>query len=292
MAPTQPTIESAAQADRNVCPTNDRPTSASASQQATQVVLNWREISGITVANERTMRPKERRAAIRKLKDVVEREIRAELKAAKEDAEGAGERSYLWDPCAAIAHRLGIGPTVLSRLMREFSGMSTSQMVDKIRAEGIREKLREHVKRVIMRGPKPGEGGQKVHQRLWEQCQDFRELLKRSRRTVDFSLATWAIELGFANYTRFYRACLLQYGRTPTQLEEEALREFAEWYVLAGELQLRATAPRKTWDRSYDRYRRPFDDEWARAVRERPAYIARMRGEIELHESVVELAGE
>src|ERR1043165_1400889 len=116
------------------------------------VQSRWREISGITVENERKMSAKERRAGVRKLKAVVEQEIRLELKeAAEEQADRnvcptvRSERTFLWEPIPAICHRLEIGPTVLSRLMKELTGMSATQMVDKIRAEGIREKLRENL---------------------------------------------------------------------------------------------------------------------------------------------------
>ena len=49
--------------------------------------------------------------------------------------------------------------------------------------------------------------------------------LKQSRRAPDFDRATYAIAFGFKNYQRFYRACLLYYGKTPGQLEIQAIRE-------------------------------------------------------------------
>ena len=117
----------------------------------------WREISGITVENEGAMTPEERRAAIRKLKDVVEAEIRTELNAANEDVELMVERTHLWEPTLAICRKLEIGPAVLSRLMRELTGISTSQMVDKIRGEGLKEKLRENLIAFVLKNFKrPG----------------------------------------------------------------------------------------------------------------------------------------
>src|SRR5947207_16011484 len=66
------------------------------------VQSRWREISGITVENEPSMTPKERRAAIRKLKALVEQEIREELKAAAGESGFTGERTYLWVPVPEI----------------------------------------------------------------------------------------------------------------------------------------------------------------------------------------------
>src|ERR1043165_3162156 len=251
----------------------------------------WREISGISVENERTMSAKERRAAIRKLKAVVEREIRAELKEAAEDAEFKGERTFLWEPIPAICHRLEIGPAVLSRLMRELTGLSVAQMVDKIRAEGMKEKLRENLRDCFKKyWHKPGHAKWGVS-KISALLDEFWRGLKALRRSGSFSYATWAIELGFANYTRFYRACVLQYGMTPTQLEHAVLCEYAEWYSLATDLGERVHAQQAKWNKMLERYRPPYNDEWAAAMKERPEFIARMRAELELAEDVWEEAG-
>jgi hypothetical protein len=219
---------------------------------------SWQEISGIDHANlhsmpekeyragleklmeaaenEGTMTPEKRRAAIRKLKEVVEREIREELNAANEDVELMCERTHLWEPTLAICRKLEIGPAVLSRLMRELTGISTSQMVDKIRGEGLKEKLRENLVGFVLKHFKrPGVLQDGTAGNFWEK-------LRAMRRQARFSYASWAIDLGFANYTRFYRACLLCFRQTPTQIEDEILREFAEWFAIARELLKRQNA--------------------------------------------------
>jgi hypothetical protein len=103
-----------------------------------------------------------------------------------------------------------------------------------------------------------------------------------------------AMELGFANYTRFYRACLMQCGKTPSQLEDEILREYVDWYGMGWTLWKRTDVAANSWnkDPGWVQYRRPYADYWTKALKERPEWIARMRAEIELDERVGELTGE
>src|SRR6185295_6320755 len=115
--------------------------------------------------------------------------------------------------------------------------------------------------------------------------------IKECRREDGFTCSTLARELGFASYTRFHRGCLLQYGKTPTQLEEEILREFEEWFDVSCDLRRRRETERESWNKDPDRdiYRRPYSDRWTKALRERPEWVARMRAELEVDESVIEL---
>src|SRR6185295_11357339 len=243
----------------------------------------WREISGITVENEGAMTPAERRAAIRKLKDVVEREIREELNAANEDVELMVERTHLWEPTLAICRKLEIGPAVLSRLMRELTGISTSQMVDKIRGEGLKEKLRENLIAFVLKNFKrPGASHAGTAVNFWGK-------LRAMRREAKFSYASWAIDLGFANYTRFYRACLLCFRQTPTQIEDEILRGFEEWFTLAKQLLARNEAKLKWTDENL-KHRPPYSDGWTAALKARGDWIARMRRELELDETVIAIS--
>jgi hypothetical protein len=250
-----------------------------------KALSKWREVSGITVENEKAMTPEARRAGIRKLKDVVEREIREELNAANEDVELMVERTHLWEPTLAICRKLEIGPAVLSRLMRELTGISTSQMVDKIRGEGLKEKLRENLVGFVLKNFKrPGVLQDGTAGNFWEK-------LRAMRREAKFSYASWAIDLGFANYTRFYRACLLCFRQTPTQIEDEILREFEEWFTLAKELLARKEATTK-WTDENKKHRHPYADGWTAALKVRGEWMARMRREIELDETVRGFAGE
>ncbi|HLX62838.1 MAG TPA: hypothetical protein VKX17_16290 [Planctomycetota bacterium] len=252
----------------------------------------WREVSGLRVENEKTLLGKERRGALRKLYKVVEEEIRAELKSAQEDEAFKEERTFLWEPIPAVCQRLEIAPTVLSRLLKELTGMSSWQLVDKIRAEGIKEKLRaELLEWVKWRFRAPGAwGGAELS--FGDVLTEFWETLKAKRRAANFSYATRAIELGFANYTRFYRACLLCYKKTPSQLEDEVLREFADWFSLAQGLidRLRAKEFRHQRDPRWDKYRAPYADEWAENLKTRPEWMARMRAELGMGEEAAKWA--
>lgn len=232
----------------------------------------WREISGLTVESEKSLNDKDRRAAIRKLHAAAESEIRAELFAAEQDADFKSERTYLWEPSPAVCRRLEIAPSALNRLLKELSGLTAAQLADKIRAEGLREKLRadliEHIKK---RHDKPGTKCTSYSDTL----HDFWQELKDRRAKPNFSYATRAIGLGFQNYTRLYRACLLQYGLTPTQLEHEILREFAKFFACAAQLLHRRDARHyiNQDNPSYDKHRQPYSDAWAQATQDNPAWL-------------------
>src|SRR5262249_46782691 len=156
------------------------------------------------------------------------------------------------------------------RLMREFSGMSTTQFVDKIRAEKVRGKMREYLKRyVIEKFGKPGTPGKEKS--LDGHVNRFWFKLKDRRKSEIFSYGTWAIDLGFANYTRFYRACLLHYKKTPSQVEHEILCDFANWYVAAQQLSFRKKAldePQLS-NPEWAVYRKPYSDWLAYEVKAR-----------------------
>ena len=236
----------------------------------------WREISGLTVETEKSLPDKDRRAAIRKLQAAAESEIRAELLSAEQDNDFKSERTYLWEPSPAVCRRLEIAPTALNRLLKELSGLTVAQLADKIRAEGLREKLRadliEHIKN---RQDKPGSRCAGAANFLV----DFWQELKARRAEPDFNYATRAIGLGFQNYTRLYRACILQYGLTPTQLEHEILREFATFFACAAQLIRRRNAKlnHNQNNQSFDKHRQPYSDTWAQAAQDNPAWLTQNR---------------
>jgi len=237
----------------------------------------------LTLSVEKSLTPAGRRAAIRLLYREVEKEIRAELLVAREDAEFKGERTFLWCPIPAICLRLEIGPGVLSRLLKELTGMSASQLVDKIKAEGLKEKLRANLREFVQqRWRPPGSASTEITKELHENLYTFWQRVKLRRRSAAFSYAGWAAELGFANYTRLYRACLLCYGMSPSQLEDQVLKEYAEFFALATDLKKRKDALDCPHDFQYDRYRAPYHDKWKEAWENRRDWVERMRGELGL----------
>ncbi len=241
-------------------------------ENPTSTLAKWRELSGLTIEAEKSLQGPDRRAAIRKLTAAAETEIRAELALAEADAEFKSERTFLWEPIPAVCRKLEISQSALSRLLKELTGMTAGQLADKIRVEGLREKLRtgliEHIQKYHA---KPGAelGSANDHRRkFWTE-------IKAQRADPSFSLATHAIKLGFANYTRLYRACLLQYGKTPTQLEDEILREIAEFFECAAQLLIRRDASHyvNQGNPACDRYRKPYADMWAQASENRVEWM-------------------
>ncbi|MCY3021725.1 MAG: hypothetical protein NTW87_22160, partial [Planctomycetota bacterium] len=57
------------------------------------------------------------------------------------------------------------------------------------------------------------------------EAEEVYEALQRSRRAPRFHRTTWAMSYGFSSYPKFFRSCLLCYGKTPHQLELEIIEE-------------------------------------------------------------------
>ncbi|MCX5769431.1 MAG: hypothetical protein NTZ09_04040, partial [Candidatus Hydrogenedentes bacterium] len=81
-----------------------------------------------------------------------------------------------------------------------------------------------------IRNSKEKENGEKENSaRASEgEVQEVWGALVKSRRAPRFHRTTWAMEFGFSSYPKFFRACLLCYGKTPHQIELEILEELLE----------------------------------------------------------------
>ena len=169
----------------------------------------WQIVSGLGDANERDMSPKHRDTAILALLNVVAALARQELAAQRENPRP--ERSHMWDPLPRICFYLGIARAKLSRYCKELTGMAAHELIDKLRAVTLKDRLRAQFKNL-----KPKTNGSAL---------EFYKALKEARRSPEWHRETWAMDFGFANYRRLYRACLLYYGKTPGQLEFEVIRE-------------------------------------------------------------------
>ncbi len=248
-------------------------------------MAKWREVSGISSENEAGMGEEERRSGLRKLFKMAEAEMRSEMKRASEDVEHRSERTFLWEPIAAVCRRLEISQANLTRLLKELTGMSATQLADRIRAEGLKEKLRAKLAAWFKQEGEPGEFSYDEKVSFEKHVEESWKCIKASRREMSFSYAEMAVELGFANYGRLYRACMLQYGKTPSQLEDEIVREYTRYFILAG------TLIKRSWGMSecvneakFEKYRAPYTDEWAQVMREKPEWVERMKGEVGLWE--------
>ena len=215
----------------------------------------WREVSGMDAEGEDACSPGERAEQIGKLLNAVERLARYELNAhaAKRAAGEKDARTYLWDPLASICKYLAISQRKLTTLSKEYTGMAAHELIDRIRAERVKDKmradLRPFVANFLSTQRHEGTKAQRTEDNNKEPAEEALRstnpqspisnpqlasavwyALKVSRQSPEFHRATWAMSHGFANYQRFYRACLLYYGLTPGQLELEVIRELLDEY--------------------------------------------------------------
>ena len=137
------------------------------------------------------------------------------------------ERSVCWEPIAEVCRGLEIAPSKLSALMKEFCGHSLTQLIDCVRVEGLRKKLKAGIRKFV--------NGWIAHRAtLGTEEQDevtafnVWKALKASRKWPAYCRNSWAVGLGFASYRRLYRACLMVLGLTPHQLEMAAIEECLE----------------------------------------------------------------
>jgi AraC-like DNA-binding protein len=215
----------------------------------------WREISGMSEDAEDSSTPGERAEQIGKLLNAVEKLARYELNAhaAKRAAGEKDARTYLWDPLASICKYLAISQRKLTTLSKEYTGMAAHELVDRIRAERVKDKMRADLRPFVAnflstqrhedtKTPRTEENDGKPAKSALRSTNPQSPIsnpqlasavwyaLKVSRQSPEFHRATWAMSHGFANYQRFYRACLLYYGLTPGQLELEVIRELLDEY--------------------------------------------------------------
>jgi len=246
----------------------------------------WQEISGLAPEAEAKMTRQERRVAIRKLVRHVEKMARETLLEHASDPERE-ERTHLWDPIDMICVELGIVRRKLSAYSKELTGMAAHEIVDKIRAESVKAKMREDLGGFV-KAYWPNPGGFQRHN--WKYSSslrwEFYWTLRRSRDgTPDFEPAVVAMDYGFPNEARYRRACVLCYGKTPRQLAFEILADIAGYYSCAFELNERKMAlgypDRNPQTQIYAA--RPFTDDWAVARREKAEWLTAMRAEFGLH---------
>ena len=264
----------------------------------------WQKLSGLWPKQEAKMDRNQRRESIRKLRKEYEHRIRASLdeyeceqrKAADpspqppsargggaDTAESAEDRTFLWSPLDAICNELSIARRKLSAYMRELTGMSAQEVIDKIKAEKIARRLKEKLAarakeeyethfanagQAYRKSAKPKQhDAYKLGLNLIPAEQLEREKMEAKQRIeigmncepkcgwasaagglcsrewesrrAQPSIAwaenaryaarqQFARELGFSNYNRLYRACLLAFGKTVMELEHAAALELLQ----------------------------------------------------------------
>jgi hypothetical protein len=246
----------------------------------------WQKISGLTPEAEAKMSRSERRLALRKLFRHYEglvREALAEHEA--ETAEEKSERTFLWDPLMEICVALGIARRKLSALTKELTGMAAHEVVDKVRAEALHEKMEAKLAAFFREKAPPGKINFWSHLDLWER-------LKKSRQNPAYEPVSLAMEYGFANCVRLRRGCMLAHGgATPRQLELRVLEKFSEWYKAAAALAERlGEFGEMRWAWVAENEGKPWNDLWTRETEARPDWIARMRALLGLKPELEALA--
>jgi len=174
--------------------------------------------------------PGERRQRIRTLYKAAVLIIRRELKRHEVD-EFRAERSIFWDPVSEVCQSMEISPSKLSSFCKELTGNNLNQVIDSVRAESLKRKLRVEIRAFVNSqvpgsrfkvpgsdGLVPGSGfqvpgcdgatGEQDSGRArcassGTECGDkwaVWKALKASRRWPEFSQSTWAQGLGFSSY--------------------------------------------------------------------------------------------
>jgi hypothetical protein len=215
-------------------------------------IPTWQQISGLFTHEERQLNPNERARRIRVLLGSVEKMLRYELKngaAEVEELPVADARytahSLQWSPLRKICFHIELAQQRLSSYAREQTGMSAPEIVDCIRVEALRGKmkaqLREFVTGVFSRkdaklqrtatatatteDTEGTEGTEENRGEVRALADEIWAALKETRKAPRWHRTTWAAGFGFSSYTKFFRACLLCYGKTPHQLEMELIDE-------------------------------------------------------------------
>ncbi len=117
----------------------------------------WMVVSGFF--DESHLDATERRRRIRIIYNSAVLIIRRELKRHEVD-EFRSERSVFWDPVSEVCQSMEICQSKLSRFCKELTGNSLAQVIDGVRAEGLKGKLRAGVKEFLVSGGKEVSGFQ------------------------------------------------------------------------------------------------------------------------------------
>lgn len=211
----------------------------------------WQQITGLNAENEAGMNPNERAAGIALLIEKFEILIRYELRSMAKrldeqreavmaqsrewtdrDADGNpvsrwARPTHLWDPVRTICVEFGIAPRRLSSFCREVTGMSIWQLVDVVRAETVRKKM----KAALVEFVRAWRVGKTAHFKIETEAEEIFAALKASRRGPRFHRTSWAVSLGFCSYARMFQSLMLCYGKAPAQIEMELIEEILKEMV-------------------------------------------------------------
>ena len=227
----------------------------------------------------------------------AEMQMRAELAAIAEESDEENASGRFVGP-GHPGLRLLRFRVELTRLSKEFSGMSVSDLADKVKGERILPQMRVAMANFMRQcvgvgGSRRVDRGENKMPNRWRRDDEGWELyrlLRKVRKPPTYHRTLWAQCYGYPSYYRFFRACLLCYGKTPQQMELEILEEYAEYYAAARELKQRVR-----WKQGFNSERLKEleeNDSWAKAAQERPEWLAAMRKEFGLEDALCNVLSE
>ncbi|HYF50057.1 MAG TPA: hypothetical protein VEJ63_11660 [Planctomycetota bacterium] len=206
----------------------------------------WQELFGLEPHIEAAMDRDERREALNQLVDEVERLARQEFAHAAQHPDP--RRSFMWDPLDHICNVLEISRVKLSRYTLEVTGLRAHEITDRIKAAALPEILRTHYEKQFaalvpiletmfpllpaltpVPSPTRGEGGtpDDGDDAAFEHALAWTEKAFRESRTGQARII-FAIQLGYANPSRLFKACQFAHGTTIPALEEECARTLVQ----------------------------------------------------------------
>ena len=114
-------------------------------------IPRWVALSGLWNETDKTVTITEesRRKRLKTLYKVALLLIKRALGRHEVDPDKA-DRSVFWDPVAMVARELDIPPSKLSALLKEHCGHSLTQVIDNVRAERLKGKLRAGIRGFLL----------------------------------------------------------------------------------------------------------------------------------------------
>ncbi|HYF50770.1 MAG TPA: hypothetical protein VEJ63_15255 [Planctomycetota bacterium] len=207
----------------------------------------WKILTGIPIVEDIPHAPRERRRAITILINCVEKLIRYEIEHAEPDDVAIQnslsfhgtvnerlapsllrpkERTVYWDPIQSVCAALGLSRIALTRFSKELTGLAAHEIVDTIKVESVKPKLKE-VLRPQLRAILQREHGEDWAEKAGDlRARDVWHKLKKERTEPEFNRVVFAQSLGFPNYNRYFRACTVVFHQAPQQIELELIEEF------------------------------------------------------------------
>ena len=208
----------------------------------------WQRISGIDPKRENEMTRDERDAAIRKLVQEVHRRAIVEFESDDEGKIPEDERSIFWDPLQRICMQLGISRTKLSNYSRELTGLRAHELSDRIRAKRkLPERLTKWVQELVgleMNSMRASFAKMRIDGRVRQYWMGRMVKTVKSFRTHELR-AHFAGQMGFANFSRVSRACLLAFGKSLDHIEADLVRTYVQKFFDEFILKTKGEPPRR-----------------------------------------------